>query len=565
MKSALLFLLSLIVFSPISAEAENVKKATACPVLPLEVEQLPNLNTPRSGHRMLILNDEIVVFGGHTSGFVPTPTAEYFARGQWHQLDMVYRHDNGMVCATSSGKVIVAGGHEQPLGIGQTFTVELYSPTLHQFEGYGCLDRKRCFAEAVEIDSGKVIIAGNWYNDDGIECYKGNNIFSDLKKVTAQRAAPFLFKTADNDVLIFSAMDIHGNTHDKIVVDRLHGKSFSPTLFQSWKPLGLLIHNTSDESFIGDATKSDFRYLLPIINQQNQVAIAFVEGEKFSLLPTTADVPTTIEGHAISFMSSVIADRNAGIGYLVGKSDDQRYCVVSINYAHAGEGKKAPVALYCTEQLDSILPYSVPVLTPSGNLVLAGGDPGNNFAPCKTVYLLKMNKGQDAILSSSQLSRWPFIIITGLLLLAASYVYLIRKRKRDSQQPAPISVSDETADEQDAAEASAMLMDKICCLMDTERIFLNNDLKVQDVANRLHIHKNSVSECINAQKGCTFSQFVNSYRIDYAQQLLRNHPDMKLSMVGSESGFATETSFFRTFKAFTGMTPRESLQLSSGH
>ena len=49
-------------------------------------------------------------------------------------------------------------------------------------------------------------------------------------------------------------------------------------------------------------------------------------------------------------------------------------------------------------------------------------------------------------------------------------------------------------------------------------------------------------------------------RIDYAQKLMLEHPEMKTSTVGEASGFANETSFFRTFKSVAGMTPREWMQ-----
>ena len=38
---------------------------------------------------------------------------------------------------------------------------------------------------------------------------------------------------------------------------------------------------------------------------------------------------------------------------------------------------------------------------------------------------------------------------------------------------------------------------------------------------------------------------------------LRQHPHMKLNIIISESGFANETSFYRTFKTICGMTPAE--------
>ena len=65
------------------------------------------------------------------------------------------------------------------------------------------------------------------------------------------------------------------------------------------------------------------------------------------------------------------------------------------------------------------------------------------------------------------------------------------------------------------------------------------------------------SDCINTQKGITFVQLVNKYRIDYAKQLLKESPDIKITEVYIKSGFANETSFFRVFKALTGLTPNQ--------
>ena len=44
---------------------------------------------------------------------------------------------------------------------------------------------------------------------------------------------------------------------------------------------------------------------------------------------------------------------------------------------------------------------------------------------------------------------------------------------------------------------------------------------------------------------------------EYAQRLMREHPEMLLADVAEESGFSNEQSFFRTFKARTGLTPQE--------
>ena len=103
-------------------------------------------------------------------------------------------------------------------------------------------------------------------------------------------------------------------------------------------------------------------------------------------------------------------------------------------------------------------------------------------------------------------------------------------------------------------------MERISQLMDQEKLYLRSDLKLQDVAVALQTNSSYVSECINSLRSQSFSQFVNTYRVHHAQELLCRQPDIKTSIVATESGFSTEASFFRNFKAVTGMTPREWLQ-----
>ena len=92
--------------------------------------------------------------------------------------------------------------------------------------------------------------------------------------------------------------------------------------------------------------------------------------------------------------------------------------------------------------------------------------------------------------------------------------------------------------------------------MEEQKPYLNAELKVQDVAHALNSNRTYISNCIKSAYGCSFSQFVNSYRVKHAQLLLKRNKDMKLSEVWMASGFSTEMSFFRTFKAIAGITPK---------
>ena len=182
----------------------------SCPMVKINLERLSDLNIPRSGHTLFCAGGEMVVAGGHTSGFVPTPTAEYYKDGKWHLMQMTYPHDYGLAVALKSGNVLLAGGSENSHGIGQTFGVEYYHPDTHSFEGFTILDQKRALASAVEIDSSKVVVSGNWYADDAIEVFDGLKSFTHAKPVSTSRSYPLICRISADDVMLFGSRDTRG-------------------------------------------------------------------------------------------------------------------------------------------------------------------------------------------------------------------------------------------------------------------------------------------------------------------------------------------------------------------
>ena len=58
--------------------------------------------------------------------------------------------------------------------------------------------------------------------------------------------------------------------------------------------------------------------------------------------------------------------------------------------------------------------------------------------------------------------------------------------------------------------------------------------------------------------------YFDRLRVEYAQKLLREHSGMVLDDVADESGFSSRTTFFRSFKALTGMTPQEWKKADAG-
>lgn len=105
-------------------------------------------------------------------------------------------------------------------------------------------------------------------------------------------------------------------------------------------------------------------------------------------------------------------------------------------------------------------------------------------------------------------------------------------------------------------EDSELIGKKIECMMMEQHFFLKNDLKIGDVVKEVGSNRTYVSNYINRTHQCSFSDYMNNLRIEYAKKLLTSLPsNMKLSIIAEKSGFANEQSFYRNFKKFTGMTP----------
>ena len=556
-----LLFLCLSTFLP-TFSAEGVDTVAAYPEIHIEAEHLPNLNVARCGHTTILTGSEPLVVGGHTTGFVPTPTAEYYHNGQWHLLTTVYTHDEGFAIPMRNGQVLIAGGHEQHLGIGQIFAFELYDPQTHTFDGYGCLDKKRTWAECLEMDSGKVIISGNWYAHDGIECYQGTRQCMNVKDVSCARTLPYIFRTGRDDAIIFGGIDEYGEPFDTIVIDRLKGDAFTLPFFEQWKPLRHLLktEHRSADSFIGDEATGQYDYLMAVCDEQGQVAIARVHNGQFSILPTVCPIPTISQSDSIQYFTTVIIDRQAQRGYIVGNGEsNKRFYVLAVDYAQ----NPAPLTLYYTDPLENV-GLQTPILTDEGNLLIAGGFADNNFTPQSSAVLLHVSPNSLTATAFSPL--WLLIGVLGLV--AIGMVFALHRRKKRAGNSVP-PVAAETAETEETAETAEtadftstyavneILIQRIEALMEQERVFLRNDLKVLDVAEALHTSSRTVSECIKAQRGYTFTRFVNGYRIEYAKQLMRNQSDTKMITIALNSGFTNETSFFRTFKALVGNTPSE--------
>lgn len=125
------------------------------------------------------------------------------------------------------------------------------------------------------------------------------------------------------------------------------------------------------------------------------------------------------------------------------------------------------------------------------------------------------------------------------------------------------SVLDELYDGMDtdiapAADATETEMSeigrRISLLFDKDQIFLNPNLKVSDIATAIGTNRTYVSEFFNKEEECSFYDYVNRARIEYACTLL-DGSDANIMKIAELSGFNSSQSFIRVFSKLKGISP----------
>ena len=155
-------------------------------------------------------------------------------------------------------------------------------------------------------------------------------------------------------------------------------------------------------------------------------------------------------------------------------------------------------------------------------------------------------------------SDWMILAVLSpftIMLFALSYIGFIRDFSfeqfvEDSQE------YNEQPTENTATIEEREVGKNIDQLFITQQLYLNPNMKIGDVVKATGICRTYISNYINQTKKMSFSDYINSLRVEHAKNLLSsNTENSKISTIASLSGFSSEQSFYRNFHKFTGMKP----------
>ena len=116
-------------------------------------------------------------------------------------------------------------------------------------------------------------------------------------------------------------------------------------------------------------------------------------------------------------------------------------------------------------------------------------------------------------------------------------------------------------------ERAERYLKRLVELMQTEKPYLDHELTVQKLAERLAIPAPHLSQTINELLNQNFSDLVNSYRVEEAKRLLLDPSKKHYSIlaIAEEVGFNSKSAFNSVFKKHVNSTPSEWRRATNGH
>lgn len=101
------------------------------------------------------------------------------------------------------------------------------------------------------------------------------------------------------------------------------------------------------------------------------------------------------------------------------------------------------------------------------------------------------------------------------------------------------------------------ILAKLKLLMEDEKPYLTNDLKLTNLAEALSISANHLSQILNEELDKNFYDFINGYRIELAKKIPIDKKKKHLTIlaIAYEAGFNSKSTFNRVFKEITSTTP----------
>jgi AraC-like DNA-binding protein len=151
-------------------------------------------------------------------------------------------------------------------------------------------------------------------------------------------------------------------------------------------------------------------------------------------------------------------------------------------------------------------------------------------------------------------------------LLGVIFIYYVSIAGYAHEQPRKVLTFNE-AENQEVVQPKERFSDeelaawkyKIQTLFDEEKLYLNPELNLTDIATKLKTNISTLSGIINGAFGKNFNDLVNEYRVKEFQKRINLAENKNFTLLGIalECGFNSKSTFNRAVRKVTNQSPKE--------
>lgn len=198
----------------------------------------------------------------------------------------------------------------------------------------------------------------------------------------------------------------------------------------------------------------------------------------------------------------------------------------------------------------------------------------------KAEFLKKENELKDSEIKQQRIIIYTvlcgLLIVVGLLILLLVRSNQLKKSNlhlfktnveimNKEKELIEIKNSHKYSRSQLSHEENQTMLDNLLELMNSEKMYLNNQLTIEEVAKKLGTNRTYLSQIINEKFNANFNNFINKYRVKEAQQMLLmdSNKAFTIESIANAAGFHSKSSFNTAFKKFTGLTPSDFIRLKN--
>ncbi len=189
-----------------------------------------------------------------------------------------------------------------------------------------------------------------------------------------------------------------------------------------------------------------------------------------------------------------------------------------------------------------------------------------NYAERLKIQELKheLNESEDANRVNTHVAAICIFLLVISVAATFKSISMYRKLKKQGAVNYRLQGMIKKCDEGDASESHSVSMDQYELLfwqalhkVRDEQYFLKSDLTIETLADVLNTNRSYLSVSINRFCDKGFSVWLNNFRIQHAEQLMRENPSIALKDLPEQCGYATTGTFVRNFKRCHNMSPSE--------